>query len=185
MFIISWIKSFFQPKKQDFDYSTYKPEEQLIYSYWNGKDQIKADPLVLYKRMLDIRPELNADLKCAGSPLKDASKFHDEAVKKINKIFDIKPYSEGGLTQIDTMDLFNHFLIFTEGVKKNGSQTQTSQKEISPTTKSLSEESPPIQNTSDSGSTEKEPVTEKQMPSQQPSESPSASVPPETTTGKQ
>jgi len=161
MNFFSWLFSWFK-KRQDDRYEVYHPDEVLIYSYWDGSKLVKKDPLRLYKRFLNIKPELLADLKIATSTLvkdKQAQHSHDQVIKKYYELFEVKPFDgKEGLTELAVQELFDHFITYSECVKKNGRLPQTSQTEISPTSPSPTTvaENPTIQPTSGSGSTEKE-----------------------------
>lgn len=156
-----WIQSFVQQRRDDFD--IYRPKERLIYTYWNGRETVQADPLTLYKKMMQVGPELSIDIKVANSESKDANKAHDGVIRKIRGIFNTLPMESGGLSEIETCELLDHFLVFCETVKKNMNPSATSlmgaQEGLKPSSR---EENRPTPITSDSGSTEKEPSGEKQ-----------------------
>jgi len=115
---------------------------------------IKADPLVLYRRIMAVGKELDIDIKIATSPLKNAPEAHGNVVKKVQDIFQVKGFTEGGLTEIECLDLLDSFLLYTNQVKKNSSLLPTSStpSEASPAASSA-KESPVTTNTSVSGST--------------------------------
>lgn len=116
--MFQWLRRWFQ---QDEKYDLYYPKERRIYAYFDGRQMRHADPIVLYRRMADIGPELNVDLNVATSPSKDAGHAQKELVVKICSIFDVKPFgSEGGLTEVELLDLLNHFMTYVGMVKKNG-----------------------------------------------------------------
>ncbi len=157
----NWIKSWFvQSSTEPFD--IYHPKERTIFHYWNGEKVIDADPLPLYKKMMEVGPELKVDLQVSNSQLKDAPIAHDKAIGKIRKIFTLKSFDEGGLTEVETIALLEHFLIFCEYKKKGGNQPPTSQTETSPPTPPSSDGSQAMENTSPSGSTENGQCTEEQ-----------------------
>lgn len=166
MSFINWFKSLFRsiPVTPD----VYKPAEMLIYRYWNGKADVAADPLTLYKKMMAKGPELNIDMKIATSAHSDAGKAHDSMLVKIREIFDVKPFEEGGLTQLATIELLDDFLIFCDRVKKNGSPTVIKQEETSAGTVPSFAAPRPTLNSLDSGLTGKEPSIDK--PPLQPTE---------------
>lgn len=144
-------------------YDLYKPSQKKIYAYWNGREEIQADPIMLYKRMMVKGPELSIDLKVADSSSKDAAKAHDAAIVKIQEIFSLKPYENGGgLTQTQQIELLEHFLIYCEWLKKNSRKSQTT---LTPTEdfKPTSAENQPTLNTLDSGSIGSEPSTAGRM----------------------
>lgn len=141
------------PKEEE-AYSIFKPEEQLIYSFWNGKEMVRADPQVLYRRMMEVSSDLGVDLKVAQSISKDAGKARELAVTKIRKIFQIEPLSQdAGLTEQNTMDLFDHFLTFLGVTKKSSSPSQTLQTPSADSSSSSATGVSPTSSSSESGST--------------------------------
>lgn len=134
---------------------TYLPAERLIYRYFNGSKVIAADPVLLFRGILGVGPELSAEIKIARSPSAEAPKAHADAVAKVRNIFKAAPLSEDGtgLGDQECLDLLDHFLIYCDGLKKNMSPTVTSPEETSAPTPSSSGGSPPTGSTPDSGST--------------------------------
>lgn len=122
--MFQWLFSLFGKKhKQDQGLGDtlefYKPKERIIYSYWNGSQIVKADPMTLYKRVMDHSQELSAEMKVSNSPSKDASSSHTSLVKKVRDIFNVLPLEEGGLSELETLQLLDHFMTYTNAVKKN------------------------------------------------------------------
>lgn len=150
----------------------YHPRERLIYYYWNGAKHVAADPIALYKRMMAQGPELSIDIKVANSASKDAGKAHDALVGRIRTIFDLKPLTDGGLSELESAQLLDHFLVYCERLKKNSSPSPTSSTTTadSPTS---SPTVPPTSNSSVSGSTANGPSTDGPGPSPMASGSPS------------
>lgn len=153
--------NWFKKKNNIASYNAYKPKERAIYFYWDGKKEVQADPLVLYKKIMDFGPELSVDLKVSTSLSKDASSHHDSLISKIRKIFSLTSLEEGGLTEMETIGLLDHFLAYCDSVKKNSSPSVMSS---NPTEDSINSflESQPTSNSSDSGSVSKESTTEEQ-----------------------
>lgn len=159
--ILTWLKSWFIEVDR---FDVYKPRERLIYKYWDGKKLVSADPLVLYKRMMERGPELSIDIKVSTSASKDAAKAHESLVKGIREVFQVKTLEEGGITDLEAMDVLDHFLIYSEMVKKNSRPSQTLSAKLEDSV------SPPVDgqatsNSSDSGSTENAPSTAALTPS--------------------
>ena len=156
----------------------YKPSERLIYSFFDGTRQRRVDPLPLYKRLKEVWPELSADIRVSGSPSKGADEAHRRMVAKCYDVFEVKPFVENGgtsdgLGEVEVLDLLDHFLAYTGGVKKNLSRPVTSAEETPASTASSPAEESPIPNTSVSGSTEGVPSTDSPSPSPREQESPS------------
>lgn len=152
--LFSWAK---KPNETDFNF--YRPKDRFIYHYWDGQKDISADPLVLYKKVMECSHEIAIDSKVALSQSKDALKAHDSLLENIRKIFGVKRYEEGGLTETETDDLLNNFLLYADNVKKNSSPFATSLGTTEDSTPTSEENPPPTFNTSASGSTENGPTT--------------------------
>lgn len=133
---------------------TFSPKKRLLYRYFNGAEIVRADPMVLYKKVMDVGPELAIDMKVAGSPLKDATKAHGKVVEKIRKIFNLKPFEHGGLSEIEATDLLDHFLTYCEDVKKNMNSPMTLPKETTASTPASSGDKPVMPPPSVTGSTD-------------------------------
>jgi hypothetical protein len=166
-------------KKQDpqFD-NLFTIKERLIYQYNNGEKLICADPIVLERNIAEVWNDLSADIKAASSPIpnkwaKDAQK---NVLEKCRLIFGVQALDESGkgLTEEETMDLFNHFLKYSNTVKKNLRNSPISQKAMQQNSVSSSTELQSSSNGTDSGSTSKESVSER--PGSSPTESKSATA---------
>lgn len=157
----AWLKSFVTSnEKISFDLYTIK--ERKIYHYYDGQKLINADPMILYKKIMEVAPELHIDIKVASSASKDASKAHDNVINKIRSIFSLKSLEQGGLTEAECYDLLTHFISYTETLKKNLNPSPTLQTATLPPIKSTPAEEPPTSKPSGCGLTEKESTIEKQ-----------------------
>lgn len=177
---MSWFSWFRSGERPDF----WKPSKRLIYSYFDGEKTLHADPMVLYRALVGCGPELSAAIKVATSPLDAADKAQDEVLGKLRKIFNVKPKLEGGLTETEVVDLFDHFLIFTESVKKKPKKSATSSDQTSSAASPGSwGDAPPTPTSSASGSTASGPSTDKPTPLPSGPESPSGSSTPDVSSG--
>lgn len=169
---IRWVLSLFVIRPS----GTFRPKERMIYVYFDGRKDVKADPMILYRRLMDRRMELSSDIKAAfsGSP-KFAAKAYTKMIDNIREIFQVKPLDEGGLTEPEAGDLLAHFMDWTEDLKKNSRMFPTPATETQAPSESSLEGDQPTPNTSVSGSTASAPSTEEPPPS--PSEPPSPSGP--------
>ncbi len=179
--LFDWILSFFKsksPSKPQGDYDLFYPEELQIYRYFNGKEIISVDPMVLHRKVFSKGEDLRVDWMVARSSSNDAAKSYLNYVLKIRDIFNVKSLEEGGLDEVSTVDLLDHFLEFCEIKKKASNPTPIQPTETSQPTPISSgvtkEESQPIPNSSPTGSVEKEfgSVKQEQLPlvPEQPSE---------------
>ena len=136
------------------DCDLYQPEERLIFTYFDGSTTLmKADPMVLYRRVMDIAPSLSVDISVARSQHKDADKAYLSMLDHIRKVFGVKKFEEGGLTEPETVALFDKFNAYCEEVQKKTKNLATSPTATSPTSQPFIPGGPTISPTSASGST--------------------------------
>jgi hypothetical protein len=157
--MFSWLASWFRKPADEEQYDLFRPKQRLIYRYFDGSKEVMVDPMILYKKVMEHGPVLSIDMKLSVSQHSDNRLGHTNLVKRIREIFAVKPLEEGGLSELETVQLLDHFLGFTERIKKNSSPSQTYS--LNP------EQSPPLNGhpmsvSSDSGSTEKESTTDRQ-----------------------
>lgn len=136
-------------------FEVYKPSERLIYKYWDGGQIVHADPMVIYKRLMEVKGDLEGDLAVAESQHSDAPKCQEMALAKLRKIFDLVPLTtdgKNGLTTTETLALFDHFMTFCGRLKKNLSSTRTPAVETSAVSVTSLAKSPPTPKPSVSGS---------------------------------
>jgi hypothetical protein len=165
----------------------YRPKERKLYGYWNGYKTIWEDPMVLWKRFMDVGPELSADIRASNFVLNNNYKASIEAsdniIDKIRSIFDVKPYDkenpcQSGLTEIQLTDLLGHFMMYCDYIKKNGQENPPPMPtgEPTPSPSNLpTEGNPAMKLDSVSTSTEELPSIDKPTLSPSVSESPSDS----------
>ena len=122
MRFLRWIFSLFVPAT---GCDVYRPSERIIYRYHDGTKWVRADPMVLWKRLMERGPAISIDTQVASSPSKDAKKAHDALIANIRLIFDLAPLNEGGLTEQESADLLDHFLIYTQSLKKKANLLPT------------------------------------------------------------
>lgn len=183
---LQWLSSFFAPKnlssRDDYALDLYTPGEKGIYSYFNGTEIIKEDPMVLHKRLMDVGPELSIDMKVASSPFKDAKEAHNKMLEKVRKIFDLKPFKDGGLTEVQAIELFDHFLTYEDFQKKIANLPTTEPTAPWSSSPPSSAESPPTSSPTASGSTASGPSTGTPPSTPTASASPSEPLTPVSTT---
>lgn len=168
--MFGWSRKASVPK----DFSLYSPKERFIYAYFDGEKTVHEDPVVLYKRLEEVRPELAIDMRVSVSPSKDARSAHDASVRKVRTIFGLKDFSAGGLTETEVFDLFDHFWDYLDAVKKNLSLFATSSISTPGPATPSSADAPITSPSSGSGSIADAPSTGGPGPS--PTASPSPSV---------
>lgn len=149
MSIFSFVTNWFRGGRPDL----YRPRERLIYSYHTGERVVRADPLVLYRRVMDEGPELAVDIKVSQSPMAGAGAAQGAVAARVRRMFGLKPLADGGLGEVECVELLDHFLEYCSGVKKNTGPTPTSAAATSAPTAPSWAAAPPTPPTSASGST--------------------------------
>lgn len=148
--MFGWLRGLFR-REDAFD--LYRPKDRLIYSYFDGQRVVKADPMVLHKRLMEVGPDLSVEMKVAASESKDAATYHGKLIERIRKIFDVKTLTEGGLGEVETTELLDHFLTYCGRIKKKDSPPPTSPGATSPPSASSPVANPATPSSSPSGST--------------------------------
>lgn len=165
MRLFLFLKNLFVKKQPPAEerYDLYEPSSRAIYSYFDGKNVVSRDPIVLYRKVAEVGQELSVDIRAANSVLsaKIAAAGQAGVVKKIKQIFGVTSFEEGGgLTETELMALLDHFLEYCDRVKKNSNPLTTTTPEISSTsttdTKENTGNTPPTTPTPDSSSTKEE-----------------------------
>lgn len=118
--MFGWVNALFGHKTNQEDVPVgWSPRERVVYQFFDGDKLVKVDPIVVFKRISAVAPELSTSITVALSPSKDATSAHDDALIHIRKIFDIKPYAEGGLTDTEAFTLLDDFTAWCNRLKKN------------------------------------------------------------------
>lgn len=171
-----WFIDLFGGRAPEYALDLYKPIERYIYQYFDGEKVRKADPMVICKRLADKGYLISVDMRAANAGMKDSPKKHDDAIAAIRYVFDLKPYDQGGLTELEAVSLLEHYLTFEDYQKKTARTLPISPKATLPSTPPSSGESLPTPSSSGSGSTEGGSSTDKPTSSSSGSESPSGSL---------
>lgn len=167
------------------DYEFYLPKERQIYIYSDGTKRVHADPIILWQKLMEIEPGLKADMATAELPSKNADMCRERALKAIRDLFEVKALDKDGegLTKDETLDLFDHFLVWSRRLGKVGSRFATFSRKSAESTPS-SAEPPTTPSSSPSGLTENGSSIEPPSLSTMDLESPSAESSPEMISGK-
>lgn len=112
--MLNWLKSLFSKKGTNTKgaYDVYYPTDRLVYSYWNGSELIKVDPLTLYKRFIKRGPEIDKLRSKALEQTEEGVKAHSDLLVILRELFNLKPMEEGGLSEIETLEAFDHFFTY-------------------------------------------------------------------------
>lgn len=159
-----------QQQAQQTDIGLFDIKDRLCYRYRvatvDGKPVYKvADPMDLWIRVMDHGPELSRAIKVAVSELKVARQFYRELDELIRKIFDVPPFSEGGLDSTNCIRLYSHYMAYAGLEKKSTDPSpipSPPEGEVgSPDSSPSTGGGPTSENTSGSGSTGAGPETNK------------------------
>lgn len=132
---------------------------RAIFRFWDGERKRSIDPMVVYRRLNDHpRFDWDSDPKLFENigderPLirQAAENAIQKCVEATRDAFEVRAFDGiggGGLTEVETMSLFESFCGYMGVLKKNTDQPQTSQ----PSTDSRNPNGSHTKNSSDSGS---------------------------------
>lgn len=172
---VNWLhKRLNKNRLPDIDYDTYSPVERMIYSYFDGQGVVRADPMVLFRRLTAKQTDMRVYSQIGNSKSKDAGSAQEKYLGMVRSIFNVKPFDDGGLTEQETDALLDHFFLYCSFIKKNSSPTTTTAEGIlepsgppTPEPAAGSSEGQDTKNTSPSGSSSEGPSTDN--PPQSPS----------------
>jgi hypothetical protein len=106
-----------------------RPQRQL-FKYSDGVRTRCVDPVMIMRAMI-AHEKLNLETHLPQLT-SEFPELQNEAaeivVSATREIFGLKPFSDlnrAGLTELETIDVLNDFVIFTETLKKNGSGQPT------------------------------------------------------------
>ena len=98
---------------------------QLVFRFWDGRENRRADPIVLWRDLL-AHEDYNDDdfkfLEIENLRLKYVGKI--SAVTR--DVFSIRKVEEGGLTELECVQLLRAFRLYAGIQKKSGDQQLTS-----------------------------------------------------------
>ena len=126
--MFSWFKNLFTKKQEkefkeyvppEEEFDLYEPKKRQIYRYFNGIEVVKADPMTISKKISEHGADLDIAIKVANSQHSDAPKALYEVIEKVRSVFNIKPFKEEGLSDVEVLGLFAHFINYCDTVKKN------------------------------------------------------------------
>ena len=151
------------------NYDLYEPKEKEVFRFYNGEKMVRADPLVLYKRLMDKGPELHIDLKVSVSASKDAEVAHKALDRKIREVFNLSPLVDGidatnTLTETQTVELLTAFITYCGFQKKNMNTSAILPAGTSHPTPPSSGENQPTESSLGSGSAEEGNSIEEPIP---------------------
>lgn len=108
--------------------------EKQIFRYFDGKKERGADPIKTFRAILS-HPKFNLQEHMASlmddGPSADTAvqtEASQIAVDSVREIFGLTGWSEDtpdGLTEIETLEVLADFIIYMDGLKKNGNGQPT------------------------------------------------------------
>src|SRR5574337_1303440 len=114
-----WLKGWFTPGTR---YDVYQVQRRFVYTYFDGKGMMQVDPMRLYRRLIEVGPELvQSIIKFQTTQdQQEVLTAHETLATKVRDIFQLTSYEAGGLTHLETLNLFNHFLGFINQIEQDG-----------------------------------------------------------------
>jgi hypothetical protein len=105
------------PFKRNNRPATSTAEDREIFRFHDGIQERTADPMVLWNRLWDdpaVKPEVDYKAWEERNELEAV----DRIVPHARRIFDLKPYEDGGLTGNEALRLLKRFLAYTQDIAK-------------------------------------------------------------------
>lgn len=86
--------------------------EVVEYKYSNGWTFVRINPLLVFKKLLEVGDELAVDVKVISSQAKEDWKQKSESniANQVRIAFSVQPLEEGGLTNVECGTLLAHFV---------------------------------------------------------------------------
>ena len=102
--------------------------QRMIFRFWDGKKVRGADPIVVWRALLSHPEfEITRDTELMNVPefkISDAARHR--LVAATRAAFAVKSLADGGLTEDETVSLFQSFCVYAAELKKNSSNTPIS-----------------------------------------------------------
>lgn len=107
-------------KSEESPNAIYSPAHRFIFHYFDGEKVVRVDPIEQYRKYSKVKDEIEVARSVAASPSKDREQQYEVMISRIRDLFSIPKLGEhSGLTEQESVDLFNHFLGYCDYVKKN------------------------------------------------------------------
>jgi hypothetical protein len=99
---------------------------RYVFKFWNGHRTVFADPMVIWRAL-----QSNEDFREDDFRLMKVEALRDKIIGKVagitREVFELKSVHDGGLTELECLDLLKAFMIYSGFQKKSGDRMQTSQ----------------------------------------------------------
>jgi hypothetical protein len=102
---------------------------RLLYRYWDGSRFVSEDPFVLLRKLTnsqDFDPDNDLKLLQIKTDPKMVIRKIEHVAEGVRKIFGVPELKDGGLTELENVNLLIQFLRWMDDVKKNGATNQIS-----------------------------------------------------------
>lgn len=114
--------------KKLFGRNQWTKRERSIFSFWDGSQWRRVDPIEIQIKLLPVSAELDVMLGRANISVPQAAKDRAEATKDaiavVRQIFQLEPYSyengvEKGVPADECFNILEQYGLFMQGLKKN------------------------------------------------------------------
>ena len=120
-------------------------KNRFVFTYWNGHKIVKGDPMVFWRELQQHEDYREDDFK-----LIQVDGLRNQIFAKLSgvvrDVFGIQTVADGGLTELECLDVLRSYIEYSGFQKKSGEETQTLP---STTDQESSQEQTAEQNTSD------------------------------------
>lgn len=96
---------------------------RLLFRYWDGSRFVSEDPFLLFRRLLNTQafdPDTDLKLLEIKTDPKLVVRKMEHIAEGVREIFGIKDLGDGGLTELECIQLLLQFSGWMDNVKKNG-----------------------------------------------------------------
>ena len=101
-----------------------RDKQRFIFRYWNGSKTVFGDPLELH-RNLQAHPDYTEDSFSLITREELRNDIIGELAAVVREVFSIPKLIDGGLTELECVQLLAEFIEYAGVQKKSGEQTPT------------------------------------------------------------
>lgn len=98
--------------------------ETGIFVYWTGQKWSAADPIVVFRGLIDD-PEFDDETHCPAMDRGDLNAI-GVAARAVRRVFDVPEFSRGGLSERECVELLESYYAFVADLKKSTETPPTS-----------------------------------------------------------
>ena len=104
---------------------------RYVFKFWNGHRTVFADPMVIWRAL-----QSNEDFREDDFRLMKVEALRDKIIGKVagitREVFELKSVHDGGLTELECLDLLKAFMMYSGFQKKSGDRMQTLPQDMEP-----------------------------------------------------